>query len=150
MVIAGIIITIAAFILHLIGFSTPYWYKVGTDHLGLWQACGPRNCAALPSHYLTDQYRGAQALECLAFIAFLVTVVVIVLKLFVMKDKHILHIVMALGNFIAGGFAMLGVIVYGNIDGLDSSNFHFSFGFCIIAALAAFAAGALIIIGRSK
>jgi Mn2+/Fe2+ NRAMP family transporter len=51
---------------------------------------------------LSDQFKGAQALECLAFIAFLVTVVVIVLKLFVMKDKHILHIVMALGNFIAG------------------------------------------------
>jgi hypothetical protein len=51
---------------------------------------------------LTNQYKGAQALECLAFIAFLVTVVVIVLKLFVMKDKPILHIVMPLGNFIAG------------------------------------------------
>ena len=45
---------------------------------------------------------------------------------------------------------MVGVIVFGTMDGLDSSKFHFSFGFCIIAALAAFAAGALIIIGRSK
>jgi hypothetical protein len=50
----------------------------------------------------------------------------------------------------AGGFAMVGVIVFGTIDGFDSSKFHFSFGFCIIAALVAFAAGALIIIGRSK
>ena len=50
----------------------------------------------------------------------------------------------------AGGFAMVGVIVYGTIDGFDSSKFHFSFGLCIIAALGAFAAGALIIIGRSK
>jgi len=45
---------------------------------------------------------------------------------------------------------MIGVIVYGTLDGADTSKFHFSFGFCIIAALAAFAAGALIIIGRSK
>ena len=51
---------------------------------------------------LTDQFKAAQALECLAFIAFLATVVVIVLKLFVMKDKPLLYIVMALGNFIAG------------------------------------------------
>jgi hypothetical protein len=51
---------------------------------------------------LPYQYEAAQALECLAVIAFLVTVVVVVLKLFVMKDKPILHIVMALGNFIAG------------------------------------------------
>ena len=45
---------------------------------------------------------------------------------------------------------MVGVIVYGTIDGFDSSKLHFSFGLCIIAALGAFAAGALIIIGRSK
>ena len=45
---------------------------------------------------------------------------------------------------------MVGVIVFGTIDGFDWSKFHFSFGFCIIAALVAFAAGALIIIGRSK
>jgi hypothetical protein len=45
---------------------------------------------------------------------------------------------------------MVGVIVFGTIDGFDWSKFHFSFGFCIIAALAAFAAGTLIIIGRSK
>jgi len=32
MVIAGIILTIAAFILHLIGFATPYWYKNGAFH----------------------------------------------------------------------------------------------------------------------
>ena len=51
---------------------------------------------------------------------------------------------------LAGGFAMIGVIVYGTLDGLDSSKLHFSFGFCIIAALAAFAAGALITIGRNK
>ena len=42
--------------------------------------------AAIPIKKIADQIKGAQALECLAFIAFLATVVVIVLKLFVMKD----------------------------------------------------------------
>ena len=51
---------------------------------------------------LSDQFKAAQALECLAFIAFLATIVVIVLKLFVMKDQPILYIVIAVGNFIAG------------------------------------------------
>lgn len=149
MVIAGIIITIAAFILHLIGFATPYWYKDGI-HQGLWLYCGANDCVTFPSQFLSDQFKAAQALECLAFIAFLATIVVIVLKLFVMKDQSILYIVMALGNFIAGGFSMLGVIVYGTLDGVDSSKFHFSFGFCIVAALAAVVAGALIIIGKRQ
>jgi hypothetical protein len=63
--------------------------------------------------------------------------------------------------FFSGGFALFGVIIFGticNVKGLreyrsevhyfKSSNFHFSFAFCIIAALATISSGILFIIAR--
>ena len=52
--------------------------------------------------------------------------------------------------FLSGGFGLIGVIVYGSMDGYDSSKFHFSFAFCLIASLGAIAAGVLVPIGRNR
>jgi hypothetical protein len=63
--------------------------------------------------------------------------------------------------FFSGGFALFGVIIFGTICNVKSlreyrsevhyfksSNFHFSFAFCIIAALATISSGILFIIAR--
>lgn len=43
MVIGGIIINALSLIIHVIGFSTTYWYKPDdTVHFGLWKMCGQK------------------------------------------------------------------------------------------------------------
>ena len=59
MVIVGFFLSAVAFVLHLIGFATPYWYKeystrslfgfsiVIDRHQGLWQVCTEKTCARI-------------------------------------------------------------------------------------------------------
>lgn len=42
-VITGFIITVSAFVIHLIGFATPYWIKDYDSHDGLWLVCDDQN-----------------------------------------------------------------------------------------------------------
>ncbi|VDI57965.1 Hypothetical predicted protein [Mytilus galloprovincialis] len=150
--IAGFIVAIVSFVLQLIGFATPYWMyaKRGNiaSHYGLWQTCFPTcgkfDCGVIEC---SSALKGTQALETLAFIILLAAVVLVAVQLFVINDKDILKKAGALCCIVAGVFALIGVIVYATQNGVQTSNLHFSFAFCIIAAVGGFVAGVFLVIG---
>jgi len=41
----AVVLTLVAIVLHIVGFSTTYWYKSedGNEHFGLWEACSINN-----------------------------------------------------------------------------------------------------------
>ncbi|CAG2230532.1 unnamed protein product [Mytilus edulis] len=90
---------------------------------------------------------GTQALETLAFIILLAAVILVAVQLFVMKDKDIMKKAGAVCCIVAGAFAIIGVIVYATQKGVKISTLHFSFAFCVIAAVGGIVAGVLLIIG---
>ncbi|CAC5425796.1 unnamed protein product [Mytilus coruscus] len=106
MVIGGSIISAVSLIVHVIGFSTTYWYRVGVAHMGLWKSCGEVKGAELcfdikdaPVHY--NQLVAAQVLECLALVAFVAAVTCAFLKMFVLKEQGMLFVVTGLLNWLA-------------------------------------------------
>lgn len=183
------IIATTSLVFHVVGFSTPYWYQLESyenrdindpsfkrgriTHLGLWHYCVKdveEKCTEDYCYSLSDDSKGidiplkvqaTQVFESLALVMYLVVIVCAVLKIFVLKERTLLTLVAAVGSFIAGGFALFGVILFGTICNVKDlkeyrsgvhyfkpSNFHFSFAFCIIAALATIASGILFIIAR--
>ena len=38
------VLLIAAFVINLVAFSTPYWFEKGTYHEGLWSICVKSEC----------------------------------------------------------------------------------------------------------
>ncbi|XP_071144314.1 uncharacterized protein [Mytilus edulis] len=144
MVLGGSIISAVSFILHIIGFLTTFWYKVGDAHMGLWKSCGQVQGAEIcydikdaPVHY--NQLIAAQVLECLALVAFVAAVVCAFLKMFVLKEQGMLFVVTGLLNWLAGGLALVGVIVFATMSfngyKLDNSKYHYSFGLCIVGGI---------------
>lgn len=77
----------------------------------------------------------------------LAAVVLVAVQLFLMKETDILKKAGAVCCIVAGAFALIGVIVYATQSGLQTSNLHFSFAFCIIAAVGGIVAGVLLLIG---
>ena len=51
---------------------------------------------------LTDRFKAVQALECLAFIAFLAAAVFAFIRYCVLKDKKVLLLLAAMASFSAG------------------------------------------------
>ncbi|CAC5401949.1 unnamed protein product [Mytilus coruscus] len=150
--IAGFIVAIVSFVLQLIGFATPYWMYAYTGgvavHYGLWQICLPtcvKYDCGLPG--CASAFKGTQALETLAFMILLAAVVLVAIQLFVMKDKDILKKSGSVCCIVAGAFALIGIIVFATQNGIVTSNLHFSFAFCIIAAVGGIVAGVLLLIG---
>ncbi|XP_071161457.1 uncharacterized protein [Mytilus edulis] len=148
-VITGFIITVSAFVIHLIGFATPYWIKDYDSHDGLWLVCDDQNHQCLSmSGFVQDlpaKFKATQALECIAFIAYVAAVVCASLQTFVMKQR-MMYIVGALTNFVAGGFSLIGCIIFSTIENINTSDLHFSFAFCIIASIGGVAAGVFFIL----
>ncbi|XP_052085438.1 uncharacterized protein LOC127723042 isoform X5 [Mytilus californianus] len=144
MVIGGSIISAVSLIFHVIGFSTTYWYKIGEAHMGLWKSCGQVKGAEICFDIKDAPVRDAQltaagVLESFALIAFVAALVCAFLKMFVLKDQGIMFVVIGLLNFIAGGLALIGTIVFATLSSrgftFDSSNFHYSFGLCIVGGI---------------
>ncbi|XP_071143568.1 lens fiber membrane intrinsic protein-like [Mytilus edulis] len=162
MVIGGSIISAVSLILHIIGFSTTYWYLEKKDggtiaHIGLWKYCAPAEgglvemCVDMtdaPSY--NSQYKAAQALECLALLAFVAAVVCAFLKVFVLKEKRMMFVVTGFLNLISGITALIGVIVFATFSyddfKFDGSMFHYSFGLCIVGGIGGIFSGIVFIL----
>ena len=159
---AGYIITIVAFVIHLIGFSTPYWniltFPKFKMHFGLWKSCTIKTIRTIsistcvstgddPS--LDGELTGTQAVECIAFILFVAAVICLTIRMFALKDKDIL-ILVAVGLCIAAGvFALIGVVIFG-VSEKYKDNLHFSFAFCVIGGVAGISAGAVLVVTRCR
>ncbi|VDI57964.1 Hypothetical predicted protein, partial [Mytilus galloprovincialis] len=120
----------------------------GAVHSGLWQACQSTTCiSGCGVVRCPTALKGTQALETLAFIILMAAVVLVAVQIFVMKDKDIMKKAGAVCCIVAGVFAIIGVIVYATQKGFPISTLHFSFAFCVIAAVGGIVAGVLLIIG---
>ncbi|XP_052086106.1 uncharacterized protein LOC127723499 [Mytilus californianus] len=165
MVIGGIIISALSLILHVIGFSTTYWYKPeDTGHFGLWKTCGqaqkgvPEICIDnedFSGSLLNDNFKAARALECLALVSFIAALTSAVLKIVVLKEKGILNFVAGLVNLMAGGLTLIGLCVFATMQlfggvKLDSTKFHYSFGLCIVGGIGGLISGIVFIIAWRK
>ncbi|XP_071153219.1 uncharacterized protein [Mytilus edulis] len=153
----GFVLSIVAAVFDLIGFATPYWSSTSTSgvevYSGLWRYCvtalGSTACASLGDLDLESWFKAVQAMEILGFLCLLAAVVVVILKLFVLKDKPILKFVGIGCLATAAAFILLGVVIYGakisslQINGVQLDNRHFSFAFVILAAISAIVASVL-------
>ncbi|XP_071144056.1 lens fiber membrane intrinsic protein-like [Mytilus edulis] len=148
MVIGGSILSAVSLILHIIGFSTAYWFRFNTVHMGLWRYCAEDKHIIKGAEYCLDLIDGlghfnqlivAQILECFALLAFLAALSCAFLKMFVLKDQGMLFLVTCLLNWLAGGLALVGVTVYATMSfggsKLGNSHFHYSFGLCIVGGI---------------
>ncbi|VDI04488.1 Hypothetical predicted protein [Mytilus galloprovincialis] len=129
MVIGGSIISAGSLILHIVGFSTTYWLKKNVDrnsffHLGLWKSC---------------QVSGENE-HC----DYIKAMVCAILKMFVLKNQRMLFVVTGLLNLLAGGCALVGVIVFASMK-LDG-HFHYSFGLCIVGGIGGVFSGIIFIL----
>ncbi|VDI58658.1 Hypothetical predicted protein [Mytilus galloprovincialis] len=114
LVIAGFIITVLSFVLHLIGYVTSYWlawFGEIVTHIGLWERCDHikhiyNKCvsmSAIRDHSVT--LTATQILESLALVAYVAAVVCATLHSFVVKQRS-LFIVGATTNCVAGSLAV--------------------------------------------
>ncbi|XP_063405650.1 claudin domain-containing protein 2-like [Mytilus trossulus] len=154
MLIGGNILSAISLILHIIGFSTTYWFRFETVHIGLWKYCAEDKHFIKGAEYCLDlidvpgysnQLIAAQVLECLALVAFVAAVTCVFLKIFVLKEQVMLLVVTGLLNWLAGGLSLVGVIVYATMSfggsKLGYSHFHYSFGLCIVGGIGAVFSG---------
>ncbi|XP_063399371.1 uncharacterized protein LOC134684006 [Mytilus trossulus] len=156
MIIVGSIITSVSFILHIIGFSTTYWYTIGDlVHMGLWKSCfqssGVEVCKYFTDAPVRDaQFTAAGVLEIFALVAFVAALVCALYEMFVLTEKGIMFVVIGLLNLMAGGHALIGTIVFAAISSggimLDPSNFHYSFGLCIVGGIGGIFSGIVFIL----
>ena len=147
------ILTIVAFVVDLIGFAAPYWFYFelagNTRYGGIWKICttsaSTTTCADYVDYPSLDTwFEAVQAMEVLGFLCLLAALVVVILKLFVIKDKAILKWVIVGCLAAAAAFILIGVCVYGGKGPtFYTDNLHFAFAFVIIGALLAIIAAIL-------
>ncbi|VDI06851.1 Hypothetical predicted protein [Mytilus galloprovincialis] len=147
----SLILTIVAFIIDIVGFATPYWYYREVAGIaikaGLWKTCSPE-CVNIENQKSWQE--AVQAMEVLGFICLLVALVVLILKLFVMKDKQMLKLVV-MGSLVGAAiFILIGVCIYGGEAEKElKENIHFAFAFVIIAAILAIIAAVLLFMDKT-
>ncbi|VDI31990.1 Hypothetical predicted protein [Mytilus galloprovincialis] len=146
----GFILTIVALVIDLIGFAAPYWWYVSSGNIksyaGLWKLCGGIGGITSCGDYvdvknLASWREAVQAMETLGFLCLIAALVVVILKLFVLKDKPILKWVAVGCLAAAAAFILIGVCIFGGeASTLETDNLHFAFAFVIIAAIVAIVA----------
>lgn len=161
-VLIGLVLIICASICQLIGLASPYWIyiEVGETKVnsGLWKVCyytkalDKTLCSDLPT--LLGWMKAVRATSIIGFLLFLVALVMVILKMFVTKDKKPV-LFAAIGTaFVGAIFVLTSIAVYAskqdeNIGG-TLSQYHFAFAFCIIGMLAALGAGAIMMVDAIK
>ncbi|CAC5407457.1 unnamed protein product [Mytilus coruscus] len=156
----GFVLTIVAAVFDLIGFVTPYWVSGSTTAVvaltsvnvdaneGLWRYCqtvlGDTTCQSQGDRDVGSWFEAVQAMETLGFLCLIAAVIVVILKLFVLKDKPVLKAVGIGCLAAAAAFILIGVCVFGaKGSSLQTENLHFAFAFVIIAAIIAIVASVL-------
>ncbi|CAG2216689.1 unnamed protein product [Mytilus edulis] len=140
--IAALVLVILALVLHVIGFSAPYWYfqkfAKTESYSGLWSVCvaisgGSTECSNgsnLPAWLV-----GVQAMETLGLVLIVAALVVLLVTMFCLKTKMFLKYIVIALLISAAVCILIGVIIYGAEAGSPTTDhLHFAFAFVIIAA----------------
>lgn len=158
----GLVLTICALIFQVIGLASPYWifaeFGGNKAYSGLWKSCSYTKvfdttvCNDLPS--VQDWFKAVRATSILGFISLLVSIVMILLKMFVVKDMKPVLFAAIGAAFVGALFILISIAVYAS-KADDSArgasvDYHFAFAFCIISMLAALVAGVIMIVEALK
>ncbi|XP_061164959.1 protein NKG7-like [Saccostrea echinata] len=159
----ALVLTAVAVICQLIGLASPYWVAYESPsinaHSGLWKVCfeiirtEKTECQDIET--MEDWFKAVRAMSILGFLVLLVPVVLLLLKLFVLKEQKQL-LLAAIGAAFAGAlFILISIAVYsGKKNEMFASsisiNFHFAFVFCIIGMLAAIGSGVVMLVEKSR
>ncbi|XP_071081011.1 uncharacterized protein [Haliotis cracherodii] len=150
-------LAIASFLFHIIGFPTNSWLtfstSVGTRHVGLFKVCVVDVCVDIDSSD-SDWWTATKALEVLGFLVGLACLVLLVVFIFLKTDLSILHIVALVAAFVAGGFVLLGCIVFGakrdDTDAFPAYSMGWSFVLTLIGSLLYLATGVILLVDKLK
>uniref|UniRef100_A0A8W8N838 Uncharacterized protein n=1 Tax=Magallana gigas TaxID=29159 RepID=A0A8W8N838_MAGGI len=161
-VLIGLVLTICAFICQLIGLASPYWIYIDLGETkaygGLWKSCLYNKTfdTTLCDEKLDvlDYMKAVRATSIIGFLSFLVALIMVILKLFVTKDKKAV-LFAAIGTAFNGAiFVLTSIAVYAStIDKYKrgtSAEYHFAFAFCIIGMFFALGAGAIMMVDAVK
>ncbi|XP_062598714.1 uncharacterized protein LOC134260144 isoform X2 [Saccostrea cucullata] len=162
--IIGSVLQTLAFVLHIIGFASPYWIYSKESrgpaslqvNAGLWQSCNTVSGAGQDVTTCTDisiapdWFKAVQAFACLGLISLLIAVVALAVKR--CMDKALLFYLSAGLTFAGAVCILISIAVYAAkyTNTVADVHFHFAFAFCIIAMILAIPAGFFIIIEASK
>lgn len=159
LMIVALVLTICGLVFQIIGLSSPYWIYIeftgGKQYSGLWKTCTEiQETTCIDINEDGDWFKAVQAMSILGFLLLIAAVVMTVLKLFVMKDKKPILFAGIGTSFVGGLFILIAVAVYAAKMNDQLSNidfdFHFAFAFSIIAMIAAFAAGGVMLFAMIK
>ncbi|KAI0216170.1 hypothetical protein LSAT2_031789 [Lamellibrachia satsuma] len=122
---------IAAFIITVVAMATPYWFKIGHNHQGLWKTCQGSFCVEIPASLLQGWFKGIRALVSLSLIASIGTLILATLYTFVHSVNKILVLRLCFvatvlaALFMLGGFAWFAAKV--------KDHFAYSFFLAVVA-----------------
>lgn len=161
-ILIGLVLTICGFIFQVVGLASPYWIFVefggNKAYSGLWKSCVFSKAldTTVCNNWteVQDWFKAVRATSILGFISLLVGIVMILLKMFVVKDMKPVLFAAIGAAFVGALFILISIAVYASkaddLVGGTSVDYHFAFAFCIIAMLAALGAGAIMIVEALK
>ncbi|XP_048730546.1 uncharacterized protein LOC125647776 [Ostrea edulis] len=134
---------IHAIVFQLIGLVSPQWYNQKEGVGGLWKQCVGNMCT-----YLTSEgwLSGVQAMSILGFLAVTVAGVMIVLKMFIMKDQVQILLAAAVASFVGAFFILMSIAVYAGENDGKGLTYGFAFTFSILGMVAAITAGGALLL----
>ncbi|XP_048781320.1 uncharacterized protein LOC125683866 [Ostrea edulis] len=154
------VLSICAVIFQIIGLASPYWVTGDTTNLkfnlGLWKLCVEgfsrmevSECYDIKHAKLGDWFKAVQALSIMGLLSLLLAVVMVVLKLFVLKDSKAVIFVAIGASFAGAVFILISIAVFADkINELNSKSdsdlnfhYHFAFALSIMGMLAAIGCG---------
>lgn len=144
----GTLSIVFSILLHLVGFSTTYWYKNGSVHSGIWKWCNPTNCYNInlkgPD---ADTMYSVQTIEIITSLCYLIVFSCITLKMHFLKERKGLYPTICINTILGAVFGIIGVIMYTTLDSFQWSTIHFSFVFMIIASIGGIIGSVLVFLG---
>ncbi|ESO82978.1 hypothetical protein LOTGIDRAFT_169803 [Lottia gigantea] len=156
----GLVVTIVALIVQIIGYSTDFWesydrplalYKYSYNQ-GLWRLCTSTNytegCMDIPQSASTIELKTTRAFETLAFIFGFASIVLQLLSIFV-KQKKIITILINGSSFCAGLLVFIGIIVFAT-DKPTGYEYGYSFALTIVGGVLYVLAGLILIVDVQK
>lgn len=149
--IAGLVLTLTATVLHIIGFATTYWLVVTTVlanvHSGIWKSCVAGLCVDIDTH-ADNYFKSVQAMECLALVAIVLASASALVGLLVKTGWSVKRMVQISGflNILAAICIIIGLAIFGDkfikpLHDLATVEVGYSLILCAVAGAMALVAG---------
>ncbi|XP_022293317.2 uncharacterized protein LOC111103953 [Crassostrea virginica] len=137
------VLLIAAFVINLVAFSTPYWFEKGSYHEGLWSICVKSECEDYSLDNLASWFEATRTFAAFGFLGSVTSIVLISLYIFVEKlSLYFMYIAAIVSCFITGGFVLLSLLIYAAF----LNDLSWSWALSVVSCLLFKAAGVLLVV----